>query len=157
MHANLLTVEAAMEDTFRVRSARLKEFGSGGIIPPAISEGVRYYFIPRNAFPRQVHPILSTLLLGVSRALRRHHRIKSPASIMALDDQACRKPACTDLCRALFCINNEEGYPLMCTQEYTRSTLRRPGCSRKEKLTRGSLEFGAPGDEQTGTAWPPLM
>ena len=84
MHANLLTVEAAVEKTFRVRSARLKEFGSAGNIPPAIREGVRYYFIPRNAFPRQVHHIFSTLLLGVSRALRRHHRIKSPASTMAL-------------------------------------------------------------------------
>lgn len=52
MHANLLTVEAAVEETFRVRSARLKEFGSVGMIsPPAIREGVRYYFIPRNAFP----------------------------------------------------------------------------------------------------------
>lgn len=28
MHANLLTVEAAVEETFRVRSARLKEFGA---------------------------------------------------------------------------------------------------------------------------------
>jgi len=34
MHANLLTVEAALEETFRVRSARLKEFGSTGIAWP---------------------------------------------------------------------------------------------------------------------------
>jgi hypothetical protein len=66
MQANLLTVEAAVEETFRVRSARLKEFGSAGIIPPAIREGVRYFFISRNAFPRQVHPILSTLLFSGS-------------------------------------------------------------------------------------------
>jgi hypothetical protein len=49
-HANLLTVEAVVKETFRVRSARLKEFGSAGIIPHALREGVRYYFIPRNAF-----------------------------------------------------------------------------------------------------------
>jgi hypothetical protein len=85
MHADLLTVEATVKETFRVRSARLKEFGSAGIIPHALREGVRYYFIPRNAFSQTgSHPILSTLLLGVSRALQRHHRIKPPASIMAL-------------------------------------------------------------------------
>ena len=101
MHANLLTVEAAVEETFRVRSARLKEFGSAGIIPPAIREGVRYYFIPRNAFPRQVHPILSTLLLGVSRALRRHHRKNLPQVLwLSMTKLVGSKPACTDLCRA---------------------------------------------------------
>jgi hypothetical protein len=157
MHANLLTGEATVEETFRVRSARLKEFGSAGNSPPAIREGVRYYFIPRNAFPRQVHPIFSTLLFrGFPGPPASPSDKISRKYYGSRDDQACRKPACTDLCRALFCIN-EEGYPLMCTQEYTRSTLRRPGCSRKKLASGCSLEFGAPGDEQTGTAWPPLM
>ena len=133
MHANLLTVEAAVEKTFRVRSARLKEFGSAGIIPHAIREGVRYYFIPRNAFSQTGSPYPQyAAVRGFPGPPASPSDKTSRKYYGSLDDQACRKPACTDLCRALFCINNEEGYPLIFTQEYTRSTLRRPRCSRKK-------------------------
>ena len=50
MHANLLTVEAAVEETFRVWSARLKEFGSTGIIPHAISEARPLLLYPTQRF-----------------------------------------------------------------------------------------------------------
>ena len=84
MHANLLTVEAAVKETFRVRSARLKEFGSAGIVPHAIREGVRYYFIPRNAFPKTGSPYPQHAAFRGFPGPPASHRIKPPASIMSL-------------------------------------------------------------------------
>jgi hypothetical protein len=66
MHANMLTVEAAVEETFGVRSARLKELATPGYHPSRNTRGAPLLLYPTQRFyPRQVHPILSTLLLEV--------------------------------------------------------------------------------------------
>jgi hypothetical protein len=84
MHANLLTVEAALEETFRVRSARLKEFGSTGmIIPHAISEARPLELYPTQSFPHTGTPYPQHAAVRGSQALRRHRRIIPQASIMA--------------------------------------------------------------------------
>ena len=83
MHANLLTVEAALEETFRVRSARLKEFGSTGIIPHAISEARPLVLYPTQSFPHTGTPYPQHAAFRGSQALRRHRRIIPQASIMA--------------------------------------------------------------------------
>ena len=83
MHATLLTVEAAVEETFRVRSARLKEIGSTGIIPHAISEVRPLLLNPTQRYSWTGPPYPQHAAVRGSRALRRHCRILPQASIMA--------------------------------------------------------------------------
>ena len=83
MHANMLTVEAAVEEPFRVRSARLKELATPGYHPSRNTRGAPLHFIPATLLSQTGPPYPQHAAARSSRALRHQRRIIPQASIMA--------------------------------------------------------------------------